>query len=437
MPITLRPATVDDALTIYDITRQSFAEYRGRLDPPSGAERETLEDVLLSLRHGAAVLAALDGEVAGCVRYRPEDGGFYVARLAVQPAMRRQGIGSALLACVEAEARAAGAPRLRLRVRLSLPENVRLYTRFGYRVSGLHPLGAQDVGLTMVKELAPRSRDHVMDVIAPLLPELQQLELSCRAVLLFGSHAHGSPGPFSDLDLCIVTEQPPLVPDRLRLLPFRDSQLAVSIHARCLRDIAQEAADPDAWPLVRDIYAEALVLSGPDAVLAEIRNCVDERRPDAALLWRTAQHDILSLLEGLGKAKNAAARLDAAGLSNGAARVAAAAARLLRPLNPPWHALEREHLAAAFSAWRVAPPGAGRDAALCLGCEVGEDPPSPPLLAALRLAAGTLDLLAPYADRLPLSADLRAMLSDGSLLNLARQEFGCVSLAGPQRIAPA
>jgi predicted nucleotidyltransferase len=117
---------------------------------------------------------------------------------------------------------------------------------------------------------------------------LRQAEPTARAVLLFGSYAHGTQGPFSDLDLCIVTAEPPAVADRLRLLPLRDSLLPVSVHARCLADIAAEAADPDAWPEVRDIYAPALVLSGLDAVLAEIQACIDEHRPAADALWRTA-----------------------------------------------------------------------------------------------------------------------------------------------------
>ncbi len=429
MPLTLRLATMDDARLIYDITQQSFAEYRGLLDPPSGAERETVEDVEQTLRQGGAAFASLDGEVAGCVRYRPEEDGIYVGRLAVLPAMRHRGIGSALLALVEAEARSAGAARLRLRVRLALPGNVRLYTHLGYRVTALHPRSRREVACTMVKDLAPPGDESLVDLVSPLLPDLQQLEPNARAVLLFGSYAHGTQGPFSDLDLCIVTAEPPAVADRLRLLPLRDSLLPVSVHARCLADIAAEAADPDAWPEVRDIYAPALLLSGPDAVLAEIRACIDERRPDADALWRTAQHDILSLLEALGKAKNAAARLEAAALLAATARVAVCAARLLRPLNPPWLALHPARLAAAFGAWRIAPCGADQDAALCLGCAGGDTPISPTLLAALRLTTGTLELLAPHAARLPLEAGLRDMLRDGRLMLLARQEYGNGNLA--------
>lgn len=424
MSLTLRLATPDDLPLIYDITQQSFAEYHGLLDPPSGAERETRQDVERALREGSAVFAYLEREAAGCVRYVSEEGGIYVGRLAVLPTRRRHGIGTALLDFVEAQARVAGAARLRLRVRLALPENIRLYTRLGYRVTGLHPRSATDVACTMVKDLAPASLAPVADVVAPLLPDLQRLEPSARGVLLLGSYAHGTPGPFSDLDLCIVTGQPPVEAERLRLLQRPEGILPVSIRARRLEDIAREAADPDAWPELRDIYARARVLSGPDTLVPEIRNRIDDLSPDAAALWRTAEHDILSLLEALGKAKNAAARLDPAALLAGTGRAAACAARLLRPLNPPWQALHPARLAAAFATWSVAPPGAEQDAMLCLGQADAASLLSPPLLAALRLGTGTLELLAPHAGRLPLGQDLSDMLVDGRLMLLARQEFG-------------
>ena len=127
MGLDLRPATPDDVPCIHSITQEAYREYLGVLEPPSGAHSESESDVRQALMDGGAVLATLDGSPAGSVRFQPEEGSFYVGRLAVLPGRRRSGIGSALLNFVEAEARKAGAQRLRLRVRLSLADNVRLH----------------------------------------------------------------------------------------------------------------------------------------------------------------------------------------------------------------------------------------------------------------------------------------------------------------------
>jgi|GEM_PF-625266 len=424
MSLHLRFATSDDVALLHQITQESFAEYQGRLDPPSAADRETPEDVAAAVREGHAVLAYLDDTPAGCVRYRSEDGGVYVARLAVLPAMRRNGIGSALLEFVEARALAAGAGRLRLRVRLALPENVKLYVARGYRAVAVHPRSRTEAALTMVKDLGSASGDPPWSLVAPLLPDLQHLEPSLDALLLFGSYAQGSQGPFSDLDLGIVTRESPTQPDRLRLLPRPEGFLAVSIHARTLETILREASAPYSWPEIRDIYAGAKVIWGQPSVLEHIQAEVARLSPSADRLWGSAQHDLLSLVEALGKAKNAAARLDGAALLAATGRVAEASARLLRPLNPPWSTLHEARLAAIFASWNTVPAGAADDVALCLGHAAGSVNLAPALLAALRLTLGTIEILQPHADRLPLEPELRSMLLAGRLDLLARQEYG-------------
>ena len=67
--------------------------------------------------------------------------GSTVARLysiAVAPGMRGRGIGAALLADAEAVARATGATRLRLEVRIDNAAAIALYSSRGYREFGRH-----------------------------------------------------------------------------------------------------------------------------------------------------------------------------------------------------------------------------------------------------------------------------------------------------------
>ena len=63
----------------------------------------------------------------------------HINNIAVRPELRGRGFGSALLARVLEEGRAAGAPRATLEVRRSNGDARRLYERFGFRVAGVRP----------------------------------------------------------------------------------------------------------------------------------------------------------------------------------------------------------------------------------------------------------------------------------------------------------
>jgi len=137
--ITLRAAAIEDAPTILMITRAAFEEFRNRLDPPSGALDETLEDLIASAfqpDHGAA-LAFVRGQPAGVSRWSiaPERAYLYVGRVAVLPAYRRQGIASALMRWIDAYAAALGLPAVQFGVRLQSPQNIRFYQNLGYEIS--------------------------------------------------------------------------------------------------------------------------------------------------------------------------------------------------------------------------------------------------------------------------------------------------------------
>ncbi len=138
--LVLREATEDDAATIVAVVHAAFEEYRGRLDPPSGAHGETVEQVRRKMVTARVVLASLrvkpggSDVVAGCVFYEPREDHLYLFRLAVLPAYRRRGVGRILIANVEQQARALQLGRVRLGVRLALAPLRAYYERIGYRV---------------------------------------------------------------------------------------------------------------------------------------------------------------------------------------------------------------------------------------------------------------------------------------------------------------
>ncbi len=137
--ITLRPATVDDAVTILDITRAAFAEFQEQLDPPSGALHETLESLTASAfqpDHGAT-LAFVADKSAGALRWSipPQRDHLYVGRVAVLPAFRRMGVASALMCWADEHALALRLPAVQFGVRLQAPQNIRFYESLGYQIT--------------------------------------------------------------------------------------------------------------------------------------------------------------------------------------------------------------------------------------------------------------------------------------------------------------
>jgi len=139
--VTVRPMRHDAAeiAAVVALIRDAFADYLDRLDPPPGAVNETAESIgtLLGREHG--LVAEVGGAAVGCLfLHRREDGDIYVGRVAVARAHRRGGVGRALLAAAEAEARRLGGARLTLGVRLALDGNRRFFASLGFAEGALH-----------------------------------------------------------------------------------------------------------------------------------------------------------------------------------------------------------------------------------------------------------------------------------------------------------
>jgi ribosomal protein S18 acetylase RimI-like enzyme len=152
---TLREAIAADLPTLLALVHGAFEEYRGRLDPPSGALAETLESLGHALRTGGALLASVDGQPAGCVFYNRERDHVYLGRLSVLAAHRSRGLGGALTDGVERLALAMGVPRVKLGVRTALPALRAYYERRGYLVIRLeaHAGYSTPTSVVMQKEL--------------------------------------------------------------------------------------------------------------------------------------------------------------------------------------------------------------------------------------------------------------------------------------------
>src|SRR3954454_13684027 len=132
-------AAPSDAPLVHRLMQEAFEEYRGVLEPPSSTHEETVEDVRRALMTGGAVLAWEGEEAVGSARFQPRPDYLYVGRVSVLPVWRGRGIAVAIIGFIEGRARTLGQPETRVEVRLSLPSNVALYRRLGYRTISEQP----------------------------------------------------------------------------------------------------------------------------------------------------------------------------------------------------------------------------------------------------------------------------------------------------------
>ena len=152
----LRAATVSDAAAIATVVALSFAQYRGKLVPESGAFCETADGIAAELDKGAgAIVAERDGEMLGCVLVKEMEGDLYFGRLAVLPSARGLGLARRLIDAVEAQARCRRLAGVRLGVRVVLTDNQRLFQSLGYRETSreAHPGFDHPTSINMRKPL--------------------------------------------------------------------------------------------------------------------------------------------------------------------------------------------------------------------------------------------------------------------------------------------
>lgn len=156
MTLTTRDATIDEAPAVIAVILAAFAQYRGSLMPESSAFTETADTVRARMtRGGGAVVVERDGRMLAATLCEPLDNSLYIGRLAVLPEARRGGVAVLMVRAVEATARARGIPRLTLGVRLALADNIRLFTRLGFRETGrtAHPGFTEPTSMDMEKRL--------------------------------------------------------------------------------------------------------------------------------------------------------------------------------------------------------------------------------------------------------------------------------------------
>ena len=153
--LTLRPIGPDDAEAAAALIRTAFAAQPVATRPPSSALKETTGSIAAWIGAGGGFGLSRGPDLVALLLWAERDGGFYCGRLAVRPDERGRGLARRLIAEAEREARRRGLSRVDVRVRLELPDNLRLFRSCGFVEIGCdaHPGFATPTILLLEKRL--------------------------------------------------------------------------------------------------------------------------------------------------------------------------------------------------------------------------------------------------------------------------------------------
>jgi ribosomal protein S18 acetylase RimI-like enzyme len=132
--LVIREASQEEIVMVYTIMIEAFSEYVGVLHPPSGALNETIESLQSKIANqGGAIIALMNAQAVGATIYYYKEHYMYIGRVSVLPSPRGKSVGREMIYYLEQQAMKMGYTETRVEVRLSLPNNLRLYERLGYR----------------------------------------------------------------------------------------------------------------------------------------------------------------------------------------------------------------------------------------------------------------------------------------------------------------
>lgn len=123
----------DELSTVADLLTKAFQEMTDTYLALGYSIDETFEEYLAEfLKTGFIRVAKSGGEIVGVTTYTDEDPALYLSHVGVRPDKFGNGLGSWMIARMEALARKAGRTELKLHTPDYATANLRLYERLGF-----------------------------------------------------------------------------------------------------------------------------------------------------------------------------------------------------------------------------------------------------------------------------------------------------------------
>ncbi|QOC91115.1 phosphoribosyl-AMP cyclohydrolase [Micromonospora craniellae] len=226
-------------------------------------------------------------------------------------------------------------------------------------------------------------------------------------ILLRGSHARRAATPYSDVDVDVLVGGAPYAVRRAYLTEHSGRLTHVSVAARDVRSWVTRLGEPADWAFGLPVTAPARLLWADPHWRTRI---------DLTVLCQPADEPRLEeLIATLGKVAAARDADDPLGVRLAAADLARLCPSVLRLANPSVRVVSRRSAFAAALDLPVAPHGYREDMLRCLGLLPGST--GQLWAAAVRMIAGTLPLIRPYAAEVAEAAgtDFADALLDGRL----------------------
>lgn len=127
-----RMSADEDFAPLLGLVQSAFASMKGRIDPPSSANRLTADNLAEQARTGEVWVMEDLGQPVACMVLTPKADHLYLGKLATDPAFRHQKLARQLIRHAESRARALALPELRLETRVELTENHATFRALGF-----------------------------------------------------------------------------------------------------------------------------------------------------------------------------------------------------------------------------------------------------------------------------------------------------------------
>ncbi len=125
----IRFARADEADAVRDVVHAAYQHYIARIGKPPGP---MLDDYAQRIADGQVWVLEKTGSIAGILVLEESPTSLLLDNIAARPEYQGQGVGRALMAFAEAEARRRGFRAIDLYTHVLMTENIALYSRIGY-----------------------------------------------------------------------------------------------------------------------------------------------------------------------------------------------------------------------------------------------------------------------------------------------------------------